>query len=118
MDEVVRCESDQRSLHDGSTFCGVVGGGPLRRAGGRPHGDRHITHHARNRPDGDGDSPVSARGPQFEHALCNQVAIILGFCELLLDEIPQDHPLRGDLEEMHKAAAAAMVMLRSENPDS
>ena len=61
---------------------------------------------------------MSARGPQFEHALCNQVAIILGFCELLLDEIPQDHPLRSDLEEMHKAAAAAMVMLRSENGDA
>jgi hypothetical protein len=60
---------------------------------------------------------VSPRGPQFEHALCNQVAIILGFCELLLDEIPQDNPMRADLEEMHKAATAAMAMLRSEDSD-
>ena len=61
---------------------------------------------------------MSARGPQFEHALCNQVAIILGFCDLLLDEIPQDHPMRADLQEMHKAATAAMAMLRSEHDDA
>lgn len=58
---------------------------------------------------------MSARGPQFEHALCNQVAIILGFCELMLNELPQEDPMRADLEEMHKAAVAAMAMLRSED---
>src|SRR5258705_10261368 len=33
--KVARCESDRRSTHGGSTFRDVVGGGPLRRAGGR-----------------------------------------------------------------------------------
>jgi hypothetical protein len=55
---------------------------------------------------------VSERQPDFEHALCNQVAIVVGYCELLLDEVPADSPLRADLVEMHKAAMAAMAMLR------
>jgi hypothetical protein len=55
---------------------------------------------------------MSARGPEFEHALCNQVAIVVGYCELLLSELPSDSELRTDLEEMHKAAVTAMKMLR------
>jgi hypothetical protein len=55
---------------------------------------------------------VSGRGPEFEHTLSNQVAIIVGYCELLLAEIPPDSPLRADLLEMHKAAKTAMAMLR------
>jgi hypothetical protein len=57
---------------------------------------------------------VSDRPPDFEHALCNQVAILVGYCELLLDEVPADSPLRADLVEMHKAAVVAMQMLRPE----
>lgn len=56
---------------------------------------------------------MSARGPEFEHALCNHVAIVVGYCELLLNEVPLDSALRPDLEEMHKAAVAAMEMLRA-----
>lgn len=56
---------------------------------------------------------MSRRGPEFEHTLCNQVAIVVGYCELLLDTVPADSPLRADLEEMHKAARAAMDMLRT-----
>jgi hypothetical protein len=55
---------------------------------------------------------MSGRGREFEHALCNQVAIVLGYCELLLEEAPPGSALRTDLEEMHKAAVAAMNMLR------
>lgn len=55
---------------------------------------------------------MSRRGPEFEHALCNQVAIVVGYCELLLGELPPDSPLRADLEEIHKAANTAMKMLR------
>jgi hypothetical protein len=40
------------------------------------------------------------------------VAIVVGYCELLLDEVPADSPLRADLVEMHKAAVAAMELLR------
>jgi hypothetical protein len=55
---------------------------------------------------------MSPRGPEFEHALCNQVAIVVGYIELLLDEVPADSPLRADLLEMHKAARTAMAMLQ------
>lgn len=60
---------------------------------------------------------MSPRSPEFEHTLCNQVAIVVGYCELLLDEVPADSPLRADLLEMHKAATTAMKMLQQE-PDA
>jgi len=53
------------------------------------------------------------RDPDFDHTLCNQVAIVVGYCELLLDEIAPESPLRKDLLEMHKAAVTAMKMLRA-----
>jgi hypothetical protein len=56
---------------------------------------------------------MSPRGREFEHTLCNQVAIVVGYCELLLDTVPPDSALRADLEEMHKAARAAMDMLQA-----
>ena len=42
------------------------------------------------------------------HALMNHLAVILGFSELLLEELASDDPRRTDLEEIHKAAAAAV----------
>jgi hypothetical protein len=59
---------------------------------------------------------MSERGREFEHTLCNQVAIIVGYCELVLDELPPDSPLRPDLEEMYKAAKTAMKMLQEPRP--
>jgi hypothetical protein len=59
---------------------------------------------------------MSERGPEFEHTLCNQVAIVVGYCELLLTEVPPESPLRADLEEMHKAATTAMKMLQTVEP--
>jgi hypothetical protein len=59
---------------------------------------------------------VSERGREFEHTLCNQVAIVVGYCELLLTELPSDSPLRADLEEMYKAATTAMKMLQEPGP--
>lgn len=61
---------------------------------------------------------MTARGPEFEHTLCNQVAIVVGYCELLLADLPPDSPLRADLDEMHKAAVTAMKMLQDEEPGS
>ena len=55
---------------------------------------------------------MTQRGREFEHTLCNQLAIVIGYCELLLDEVPPESPWRNDLLEMHKAAVAAMDMLR------
>jgi hypothetical protein len=59
---------------------------------------------------------MTDRGREFEHTLCNQVAIVVGYCELLLTELPPDSPLRADLEEMHKAAMTAMKMLQEPPP--
>ena len=42
----------------------------------------------------------------------NYLAIILGFSELLLQEAAPDDPRRADLEEIHKAATAASVVVR------
>ncbi|MGH9409536.1 MAG: hypothetical protein ACRD1V_08780 [Vicinamibacterales bacterium] len=53
---------------------------------------------------------------EFVHTLCNQIAIVLGYCEVLLDEVPADSPIRADLVEVHKAATAAMQMLREDSP--
>ena len=51
-------------------------------------------------------------GPhELEHALKNYLAIILGFSELLLQEAAVDDPRRGDFEEIHKAATAALQLV-------
>jgi hypothetical protein len=45
------------------------------------------------------------------HDFKNQLGIILGFSEVLLGEAATDDPRRGDFEEIHKAAAAALDLL-------
>ena len=45
------------------------------------------------------------------HDFKNQLAIILGFAEILLAEAAADDPRRRDLEEIHKAAGAALDLL-------
>lgn len=47
----------------------------------------------------------------FEHALKNYLGIVLGFSELLLEEAAPDDPRRGDFEEIHKAAMAAVRLV-------
>ena len=44
------------------------------------------------------------------HDFKNQLAIILGFSEILLAEAAGD-PRRGDLEEIHRAAVTALDLL-------
>lgn len=50
---------------------------------------------------------------EFEHELKNYLAIILGYADLLLEEIPADDPRVEDLTEIHKAATAAVALLNS-----
>ena len=45
------------------------------------------------------------------HDFKNQLAIIRGFAEILLDEAVAGDPRRPDLEEIHKAAVAALALL-------
>ena len=51
------------------------------------------------------------------HDFKNQLAIIRGFAEILLDEAAADDPRRRDLEEIHKAAVAALDLLARVYPD-
>ena len=46
-----------------------------------------------------------------EHAMKNHLAVVLGFCELLLSEMPGADPRRPDVEEIHRAATAAVAIL-------
>ncbi len=48
---------------------------------------------------------------ELEHTLKNQLGIILGFVELLLDESAPDDPRRCDIEEIHKAATTALEVV-------
>ena len=46
--------------------------------------------------------------PVNVHRLKNQLAIILGFSELLLEELPADDPHRPDVLQIHQAAKSAI----------
>ena len=62
------------------------------------------------------DKVISAR---WRHDLKNQLGIVLGFSELLLQDATDDHPMRRDLEEILKAARQAMELMETlEQPDS
>ncbi len=45
------------------------------------------------------------------HNIRNQLSVILGFCDLLLGEIPEHDRKHGDLLEMRKAAEMALKLL-------
>jgi signal transduction histidine kinase len=49
----------------------------------------------------------------FEHALKNYIAIILGYADLLLEDLAADDPRLPDIREIHKAATAAVALLNS-----
>ena len=42
----------------------------------------------------------------------NMLGIIVGYSNLVLDEMPQDDPQRHDIEEIHKAAENALTLLQ------
>jgi hypothetical protein len=45
------------------------------------------------------------------HQLKNHLSIIIGFCDLLLSDLPGDDPKRVDIQEMRKAGQAALELL-------
>ena len=51
------------------------------------------------------------------HDFKNQLAIILGFSEILLAEAEAGDPRRVDLEEIYKAAVAALDLLARLYPE-
>ena len=45
------------------------------------------------------------------HALSNQLSVILGFVEILLADVPADHPRYQDLIEIRDAAVQAAILI-------
>lgn len=41
----------------------------------------------------------------------NQLGVVLGFADLLLNELGPDDPHRADIQEIHRAAARARELL-------
>jgi hypothetical protein len=54
------------------------------------------------------DASVPAR---WRHDLKNQLGIVLGFSELLLNELDPASPHRADIEEIHTAAQRALELV-------
>jgi hypothetical protein len=64
-------------------------------------------------PDDD-HRPRFVLDPETEHAVKNHVAVIVGFSELLLSQLPTEDCRRGDVEEIHRAARELMIIFRRE----
>lgn len=54
---------------------------------------------------------------KWRHDLKNQIGIIVGFTELLLNQFTPSDPVRADLEEIHVAARHAMALVREMEPE-
>jgi hypothetical protein len=50
-------------------------------------------------------------GDRFVHDMKNMLGIIIGYSNLLLDELPEGDPKRTDVEEIRKAGESALAML-------
>jgi hypothetical protein len=48
------------------------------------------------------------------HDVRNQLSIIVGFCDLLLGEVPENDRKHADLLEISKAAQSAIALLEGE----
>ena len=47
----------------------------------------------------------------FVHDMKNYLGIIIGFANLLLDDMPADDPRRADVDEIRKAGDGALALL-------
>ena len=60
----------------------------------------------------DTDEPIAAQtNAQVVHHLKNQLAVIVGFCDLLIAEAPAGERRTADLLEVYKAARQAMAIM-------
>ena len=53
---------------------------------------------------------------KWRHDLKNQLGIVLGYSELLLQDLDQANPMRTDIEEILKAAHQAMALIGQIEP--
>lgn len=49
--------------------------------------------------------------PLLLHEFKNHLSVVLGFCDLLLRDLPEDDARRADILEMRKAGLAAIALL-------
>jgi hypothetical protein len=80
---------------------------------------RTVRHRVPHHEPASGNLPPGSLPPDsLAHDLKNQLAIILGFTELLLMERPADGRWRVDFEEMHKAATHALALVTRLSPSA
>ncbi len=48
---------------------------------------------------------------QLLHQFKNYLAVIIGFCDLMLSDLPEDADLRRDVAEVRTAAQSAMALM-------
>ena len=53
--------------------------------------------------------------PSFAHDMKNLLGVIIGYSNLLLDEMPADDPRRADIEEILKAGEGALALVNKWN---
>jgi two-component system cell cycle sensor histidine kinase/response regulator CckA len=54
----------------------------------------------------------SLTSSRWRHDITNQIGIVLGFAELLLDEMDPADPRRADIQEIAAAAQKALDLVR------
>lgn len=50
---------------------------------------------------------------KFVHDMKNMLGIVIGYSNLLIDEMPAGDPKRGDVDEIRKAGEGALALLDS-----
>ena len=63
----------------------------------------------------DGQRGARVLDSETEHTIKNHLAVIAGFCELLLAEMAPGDPHRTDLEEIGRSAGALIAIFRRES---
>lgn len=53
----------------------------------------------------------TAEGERLVHEFKNHLSVIVGFCDVLLRELPEGDPKRADVNEIQKAGHAALALL-------
>ena len=71
----------------------------------------HELHTYRRTMDDATDPDRTSAHEELVHEFKNHLSVIVGFCDLLLSELPRDDPKRADLEQMHQAGHAAISLL-------
>ena len=61
---------------------------------------------------------MTAPTDKLRHDFKNHLGIILGFVDLLLEDVAADDPKRSDLEQIQRAANAALELLQRMLPPS